>query len=208
MTLEDVLPLLNTAMHRGWRYLTAHHIPTRRIPRFIVCYYSTESPVPSTSAVTLDHPQPYSLNDDPRDLSSAVETPYEVDESLGSAAAIEDKPSRGKGAKIRPPRYGSNHPTADLSTSDFKSFSSADIKFERPVNHASKAKIARLSHDLHKVLHNPGQIHRMKDPRSKGDVFNFDKRISNIPTPDEMNMPALSVFTKPSDDAVLVRWPS
>lgn len=198
-------PCSNTAMQRGLRYLGALTIPNtrRRIPSSAAacCYHSTASPVPSTSAVTLDSPQTYSLNDDPRETGHATlseDTNQVVDDDKA------EQPSRGRGAKIRPSKYGTTHPTADLSTSSLKSFTSSDIKFERPTNPNSKAKIARLAHDLQRVLHNPGQIHRMKDPRSKEEISNFDTRISQIPSPEEMNMPALSVFTKPSEDPVLV----
>ena len=193
-------------MQRGLRYLGALTIPNttrRRIPKAACCYYSTDSPVPSTSSVTLDSesPQSYSLNDDPRETAHATLSEDSNELIDGDKA---EQPSRGRGAKIRPSKYGTTHPTADLSTSSLKSFTSSEIKFERPTNPNSKAKIARLAHDLQRVLHNPGQIHRMKDPRSKEEISNFDTRISQIPSPEEMNMPALSVFTKPSQDPVLV----
>ncbi len=63
-----------------------------------------------------------------------------------------------------------------------------------------RSKVPQLSHDLSRVLFNPG-VYQLQDPRSR--VWNFDPYLGNLMPVSEFNYDALNKYITSSEDATL-----
>jgi hypothetical protein len=120
-------------------------------------------------------------------ISQPVEVPVETPDALAPPPAQEGSP--GKAGK----RMISNLHVYPIKVAKSRNFELQPIKMATP-------KVPQLSHDLSRVLFNPG-VYQLQDPRSR--VWNFDPYLGKIMPVSEFNFGALNKYMTSSEDAHL-----